>query len=138
MVFTTFDIENEVVEQSTRSLKVSVNMSCQLEDFLLCDSYGIIMVQATHVNMLQCIVVLIDLVKDLPSDIEFDSLSHNFELIPVLLLVELTKIDILSYRLIDFVVEFMLCPLHFLVKNSVVFLGDHVVPIKFLLRSEWS
>lgn len=138
MVFTTFDIENEVVEQSARSLKVSVNMSGQLEDFLLCDSYGIVVIQATHVNMLQCIVVLIDLVKDLPSDIEFDSLSHNFELIPVLLLVELTKIDILSYRLIDFVVEFMLCPLHFLVKNSVVFLGDHVVPIKFLLRSEWS
>ena len=109
-------------------------MSCQLKDFLLRDSNSIVVVQAAHINILKGVVIVVNLIKYLPGYIELDSLPHNLKLIPVLLLIEVIEIEILSHRLVDFVVEFVLCFLHFLVKNLVIFCPNFMVSLEFFFR----
>lgn len=137
VVFTTFNIEHEVVRQSTCGLKVAVNISSQLKNFLLSDSDGVMVVQAAHIDMLKSVIVLIDLIENLPSDVKFDPLPHDLKLIPVLIFIKLPEVYVLGDRIIDFVVELVLGSLHLLVKNGVVLLPDAVVSFEFLLRGQW-
>ena len=94
-------------------------------------------VQAAHIDMLKGVIVLIDLVENLPSNVKFDPLPHYFKLVPVLIFIELPEVDVLGDRIIDLVVELVLGSLHLFVKNGVVLLPDAVISIKFLLRGQW-
>ena len=93
-------------------------------------------VQAAHVHMLKGVIVLIDLIKNLPSDVKFDPLPHNLKLVPVLIFIKMFEVDVLGDRIIDLVVELVLGSLHLLVENCVLLLPDAVVSIEFLLRGQ--
>ena len=94
-------------------------------------------VQAAHVDMLKGVIILIDLIENLPSDVKFDPLPHDLKLIPVLIFIEIPEVDVLGDRIIDLIVELVLGSLHLLIENGVVLLPDAVISIKFLLRSQW-
>ena len=93
-------------------------------------------IQAAHVHMLKGVIVLIDLIKNLPSDVKFDPLPHYLKLVPVLIFIEMSEVDVLGDRIIDLVVELVLGSLHLLVENCVVLLSDAVVSLEFLLRGQ--
>lgn len=90
------------------------------------------MVQTTHIDMLKGVVVIIDLIKYLPGYIEFNPLPHDLKLIPVLFLIKIIEVKVLSHRLVDFVVEFVLCFLHFLVENLVVLCTNFTIPLELI------
>ena len=54
--------------------------------FLFRNYHCVAEVQAGEVNVLEVVVVLVDLVEDLPGHVEFDPLPHHFHLVSVLVL----------------------------------------------------
>ena len=77
MIFSTFNIHNVILILSL-FIALLGGISCKFKNFLLCNCDSISMVQAAKLNVLVCVIVIIYLIKNLPSDIKFHSLSYDF------------------------------------------------------------
>ena len=62
----------------------------EFENFLLGDDDRVFEVEAGQVTILERIVIVVDLIENLPGDVELYFLSQNLHLIPVLVLIILT------------------------------------------------
>lgn len=60
------------------------DVSCELKYFLLGDGDSIGMVKTTQLDVLVSVIVVINLIEDLPSDIELNSLPDDFQLVSIL------------------------------------------------------
>ena len=79
MVLCALYIYNEILVLS-HSVLVGLlrSVSCEFKYFLLGDRDGIGVIQASQLDVLQSVIIVVNLVKNLPSDIEFHSLSDYF------------------------------------------------------------
>ena len=82
--------------------------------------------------MLQCVIVLVDLVENAPRNIKLDPLSHGVQLVPVVLVLLLTRhLNVSStvrvhnhYFLCDLLIKFRAHLLHHLIEYGVVLFTD--------------
>lgn len=88
--------------------------------------------------MLKSIIIIINFIKDLPSDIKFYSLSDNFQLISILGLIDSTTWwSYLLKLFLDLIIVLRLSFLHFLIKNPIIFLSNPIISIQFLLNRKF-
>lgn len=85
----------------------------ELKDLLLRDDDCVVEVEAGQVAVLKGVIHLIDLIKDLPSHVKLDLLSHDLHLVAVLILKERRLRELLRVALVlEFLVEARLPFLH--------------------------
>ena len=84
--------------------------------------------------MLLCIVLRINLVKDLPSNVELNPLAYHLQLIPVLILKVGGLLEVLRIVLIQLHVQIVLGLLHLLIEYTVVLVANLLVEFLILDR----
>ena len=124
VVLCALDVEHEV----HRLLR---SASSKLKDFLFRDRDGIGVVQAAKVDVLHRVILRVDLVENLPSDIELDPLPDELHVVTVVSLRDrfLTKLYLRTYLL----VEIGLGLLHLSIKDEVVFVSNSLISFLLLL-----
>lgn len=91
VILSTLDVHDPVLLTAVKALTLQTSMPRQLNDLLLGNHHGVVVVEASKIYMLQCVIVLVDLVKDAPRYIKLDPLAHGIQLVPVVLILLLTS-----------------------------------------------
>lgn len=133
MVLSTFDVENEVLLWICWSVRL-VDSSSQFKNLLFRDGNSISMIKATQVNMLCRIIVVVDLIEDLPGNIKLNPLSYKLHIISIIsfryrLFAEL-------HFLSNLCIEFGLALLHLCVEDQVILVTNPLISHELLLISD--
>ena len=83
VVLCALDVHHEVLVLSPIPA-VLRDISRKLKYFLLGDGDSISVVKTTQLDVLVSVIVVIDLIEDLPCDIELNSLPNDFKLVSIL------------------------------------------------------
>ena len=73
------DVENVVVIQSGLLDVLGAGSTCKVKNFLFGDQKGILSVETGEVDMLECVIGFVYFLKNLPSDLVFDTLGCSLE-----------------------------------------------------------
>lgn len=99
MVFGTFDVHHVILalEGRLQSILCAVALrdapaslggyDSQIEYLLFRDCEGIWMVEAAQIDVLMSVVLVVDIVENLPRNIKLDLLTHQVDLILIFILV---------------------------------------------------
>lgn len=102
----------------TSLLKVLVGSEGEVGNFILGNDDGVFYIQTTEINVLESVVLIINLVKDLPCNVHFDQLALLFKL--------LAQKSVVSFFSVG-VNQVCFALLHQAVINVVVFITNELV-----------
>ena len=78
MVFGAFNIHNMRLWRAICLITLNTGKFGQLVNFLLGNDDGVLVVQAAEVDVLLCVVLGIDFIKNLPRHVKLDALPDHF------------------------------------------------------------